>query len=191
MPFSDKEPDRQWRTHACFPPCRSPGDCMLGFDDDDRPQCTKLNRQDGIYCVMPQDSCEVYVNANDVCFGADYGICINWSNIILAIFIANSIQLVFEASLLYALEVTFQPTALEKMSFPDRFNEDGDNQDDNPDQKKELDCGKVMSKCCAEMAFIGSYIFVLCAIVIGLSYSIQFGNPLNILVQFFICWALD
>lgn len=47
---------------------------------------------------------------------------------------------------------------------------------------KELDCSRVLSKCFAEMAFIGSYIFVICAIVFGLSYSIQFGKPINLVV---------
>jgi len=35
---------------------------------------------------------------------------------------------------------------------------------------KELDCSRVVSKCFAEMAFIGSYIFIICAIVFGLIY---------------------
>ena len=115
MPYSAKEPERQWRTHACFPPCRSPGDCMLGFEDDNRPQCTKQNKNDGLFCVIPEDTCEVYVNGDDVCYGSNNSICLNWKNIILAIFISNVLQLIFEASLLFSLEVTFQPTNLEKL----------------------------------------------------------------------------
>lgn len=56
---------------------------------------------------------------------------------------------------------------------------------------KELDCSRVLSKCFAEMAFIGSYIFVICAIVVGFSYAIQFGRPINLVVEFFICWGID
>lgn len=182
MPYSDKEPERQWRTHTCFPPCRSPGDCMLGFEGDMRPMCNKTNKDDGVYCVMPTDDCEVYLSADETCFGSNYDMCLSWNNIILAIFIANAIQMIFEASLLFALEVTYTPTPLEKLQYPERFNEGSEGQDDNPDQMKELDCSRVLSKCFAEMAFIGSYIFVICAIVVGLSYSIQFGKPINLIV---------
>ena len=41
------------------------------------------------------------------------------------------------------------------------------------------------------MAFIGSYIFVLLSIVVGLTYSILYGRPLTITVMFFVAWALD
>lgn len=119
--------------------------------------------------------------------------CINWSTIFLAILLSNSLQLVFEASLLYSLEIMFTLTPLERLQYPDRFQENGggDNSDDNPDQKKELDCGKVMSKCFGEMAFIGSYMIVILAIVVGLTYSIKFGHPLTIMVEFFVAWAFD
>lgn len=49
----------------------------------------------------------------------------------------------------------------------------------------------MLSKCFAEIAFIGSYIFIICATVFGLIYSMQFGKPINLVVQFFICWGID
>lgn len=85
----------------------------------------------------------------------------------------------------------FVPTPLEKLSNPERFAEGGDGTDDNPDQKKELDCGKVMSKCFGEIAFIGSYLFVILAFVIGITYSITYGRPKTVLVEFLVAWALD
>lgn len=48
-----------------------------------------------------------------------------------------------------------------------------------------------MSKCFGEIGFIGSYIFVILAIVFGLTYSIKFGRPLTIMIEFFIAWAFD
>jgi hypothetical protein len=119
--------------------------------------------------------------------------CLNWGIIFLAIFLSNAVQLIFESSLLYSLEVMFTPTPLERLQYPERFSEGGDSNgaDDNPDQKKELDCGKVMSKCFGEIAFIGSYIFVLIALVLGLTYSIKFGRPKTIMVEFFVAWAFD
>lgn len=64
---------------------------------------------------MPTDDCEVYISADETCFGNSLDMCISWSNIALAIFIANAIQMIFEASLLFALEVTYTPTPLEKL----------------------------------------------------------------------------
>ena len=40
--------------------------------------------------------------------------CINWHHVFLVIFLANFCQLIFEASMLYSLEVTFSATPLEK-----------------------------------------------------------------------------
>jgi hypothetical protein len=85
----------------------------------------------------------------------------------------------------------FTLTPLERLQYPDRFNESGENSEDNPDQKKELDCGKVLSKCFGEIAFIGSYILVIFGVVLGLTYSIKFGRPLTIMVEFFVAWAFD
>jgi hypothetical protein len=85
----------------------------------------------------------------------------------------------------------FVPTPLEKLQSPELFNESGDGTEDNPDQQKELDCGKVMNKCFAEIAFIGSYIFVIIALVIGITYSVTYGRPYSIMVEFFIAWAID
>lgn len=117
--------------------------------------------------------------------------CINWSVIILSIFLSNLLQFVFEASLYYSLEILFTPTPLEKLQYPERFSDSADATEGDPDQKKELDCGKVMGKCVSEILFIGSYIFVLIAAVIGLNYSVNFGNPQSIMLEFFIGWALD
>lgn len=64
---------------------------------------------------MPTDNCEAYISADATCFGNSYDMCISWANIALAIFIANVIQMIFEASLLFALEVTYTPTPLEKL----------------------------------------------------------------------------
>lgn len=110
-----------WMTHTCFKPCRGPAECLLGYEDDDRAECTKDNRNSGILCVQQEAKCESYVTADDECFDNDLTMCLNWNSIFLAIFLANMIQLVFEASLLYAQEITFTPTPLEKKMYPERF----------------------------------------------------------------------
>lgn len=118
--------------------------------------------------------------------------CINWHHVFLVIFLANFCQLIFEASMLYSLEVTFSATPLEK--YQNRYSglgDDGGNDDENPDQKKELDCSKVMSKCFTEIAFIGSYLFVILSFVLGFTYSVTYGRPKTIMIEFLVAWALD
>ena len=68
-----------------------------------------------MYCVSPNDSCENYVKIDDVCFDSGFNTCLNWGTIFMAIFFAKVIQLIFEASLLFALDVTFTATPLEKL----------------------------------------------------------------------------
>ena len=48
-----------------------------------------------------------------------------------------------------------------------------------------------MSKCFAEMAFIGSYLFVILSFIIGITYSVSYGRPKTIMIEFLIAWALD
>ena len=102
MPFSEKEPGRMWRTHTCFKPCKGPAECLLGYEDDSRDECNKTNRHASLLCVVPESPCESYVTADDECVAGNLSICINWPSIFLAIFIANMLQLIFEASLLYS-----------------------------------------------------------------------------------------
>lgn len=177
--------------HTCFNPCRAPGDCLKGFDDDTRDECNRTNRANGIYCLLPETPCENYVTLEDECPNGDFSMCVNWSHVFLTIFLANMCQFIFEASMLYSLEITFSPTPLEK--YQNRFSgiPDEGNDDENPDQRKELDCSKVMNKCLAEMAFIGAYLFVILSFVIGITYSISYGRPKTIMIEFLIAWALD
>lgn len=48
-----------------------------------------------------------------------------------------------------------------------------------------------MSKCFAEIAFIGSYLFVILSFIIGITYSVSYGRPKTIMIEFLIAWALD
>ena len=131
-PFSEKEPNRMWRTHTCFDPCSSPADCLLGYDSDNRDECTSQNRNSGIFCVMPNDECENFVKESDECPGGDFTTCFNWSNIIISIIVGNVLQFIFEVSLFNSLEIMFTPTPLEKAQYPDRYG-DLENTEDNPD----------------------------------------------------------
>jgi hypothetical protein len=93
--------------------------------------------------------------------------------------------------MLYSLEITYSPTPLEKFSSRQMGEEIVDDDNDNPDGVKELDCEKVTNKCLAEIAFIGSYLFIIISFVVGIMYSITYGRPKTIMVEFFIAWAID
>jgi len=91
---------------------------------------------DGILCVSENTECETLVSANEICFNDDNTLCLSWSNIWLAVLFLNCLQLVFEASMAYAFEISLRPTSL------DRLENDLEDADDrsNPDKPKELDC---------------------------------------------------
>jgi hypothetical protein len=116
------------RQLTCFENCRRSKDCLTGFDHDDRPECATgiLGEEpQGIICLMPADDgvhdagCENYVHPDAYCFDTHFNICINWRVILIASLIANCLQVVFEASMLYALEITMKPTYLDKLQQPD------------------------------------------------------------------------
>lgn len=115
MNYAEDDPSRQWETHTCFNSCKRPADCMLGFDDDLRTECTKATRDQGLICVMPSTPCENYIMSTEFCFDSAKSVCIDFRFIFLALFIGNVLQIIFETSLLYAMEVTFKPTNLDKL----------------------------------------------------------------------------
>jgi len=177
--------------HTCFPACKTYADCLLGFEDDMRPQCTSQSQNDGLYCLIPDlTPCENFITASEICLDSAKTICIDLKFIALGVIIGNILQLVFEASMLAALEVTFKPTSLDKLQNPDKYQDDPA-QEANPDQKKELDCSVVMKKCTGELLFIGSYLMVAAIFVFSLTYSINYGNPFSIVVEFVVAWAID
>jgi hypothetical protein len=94
-------------------------------------------------------------------------------------------------SLLYSLEITFSATPLEIYRARQLGEEIEEDNDMNPDGKRELDCDKVTNKCLAEIAFIGSYLFVIISFIVGITYSVSYGRPKTIMLEFFIAWAID
>jgi hypothetical protein len=49
----------------------------------------------------------------------------------------------------------------------------------------------VTNKCLAEIAFIGSYLFIIVSFIVGITYSISYGRPKTIMIEFFIAWGID
>lgn len=103
------------------------------------------------------------------CFDSEKELCLNWNFIILSILFGNLLQLLFETSLLYSLEITFKPTELDKLADPDGFDMELAEQS-NPDSKKELECGKVLIKCYGELLFLLSYLITLLIFIMGFIY---------------------
>jgi len=139
---------------------------------------------------MPKTGCEKFVPKSYTCFDSDKKICLNWYYVILAIVFGNLIQILFETSLLYSLEVTYKPTELDKLADPDGFDIELAEQS-NPDSKKELECAKVMTKCYGELLFLLSYLITLLVFIVGFIFQFRYGKPLTILLEFAIAFGID
>jgi hypothetical protein len=50
--------------------------------------------------------------------------CLDWKIVIISIVIANGLQIIFEAGALYALEITFKPTSLDRVLDPEKYQAD-------------------------------------------------------------------
>jgi hypothetical protein len=169
MPRAGKDQTRSLRAHSCFNSCADYGDCLSGFDLDNRPTCNSHTKQQGgILCVDPNyETCEDFIEPGMVCLGNS--VCIDWRKIIYAIILANALQLVFETSMMLALKLSLKPTALDKLQEAEQEEEEPTDQAGN-DKPNELDCSLVINKCIAEIIFILMYVVVLCYFVIGIIY---------------------
>jgi len=108
--------------HSCFSPCKTNADCYLGFNFDEREKCPLgaevdmlPNGKRGILCVSPEETCETLVTADEACLNEEKTLCISWKNIWAAILILNCLQLIFEGSMAYALEISLKPTNLDRL----------------------------------------------------------------------------
>lgn len=156
--------------HTCFEPCRKPADCLIGFDTDNRPQCTPETRDSGLYCVHPSSVCEQFIEEGQTCYDAGNRVCINWLYVFYAIVITNVLQVVFEGAMLFALEITLKPSYLEKLQSPEINLEEESGDQQNSENKKEPDCSVVMAKCWGELLFIFVYVAIIVLLIITLIY---------------------
>jgi len=86
--------------------------------------------------VKDSTKCETLVLAGESCLNDDKTLCLDWSNIWFAILMLNSLQLIFESSMAYSLEISLQPTELDRL---DNNIEDTEDQV-NTDKPVELNC---------------------------------------------------
>jgi len=92
--------------------------------------------------------------------------------------------------MLYAFETTLRPTYLDKLQSPEEIDEDTAEQQ-STENKKELDCTKVMNKCYGELIFITTYVTVVIFLFITWFYQINYGKPLSLVAEWSICIAID
>jgi len=63
FPFSEVEPERQWRVHTCFELCKPTDPALIddAFSVDERPDCLSSHTDnDGMLCLNPyENECEV------------------------------------------------------------------------------------------------------------------------------------
>ena len=144
-------------------------------------------QEEGILCVSENTVCETFVAKTEMCLNDANTVCISWTNIWIAIIILNSLQLAFEASMAYSLEISLRPTSLDRLE----LDIEADEEQTNPDKPKELDCTIVMNKCWGELAFILLYVVVLTYCVMGLIYQATMGKPYAMLIEWFIVLCFD
>ena len=111
----------------------------------------------------------------------------SWRNIFLSIVILNSLQLVFEASMAYALEISLKTTSLDRLDADIEDKEDHN----NPDKPKELDCNIVLNKCWGELAFILLYICVFAYCIMGMIFQGVKGKPNSLAFEWFLVLIID
>lgn len=122
FPYSYVDPTRMWNVNTCFSGCSAPADCLTGFDFDTRQECNSTNRNNGMYCLLPDSSpCEVFEIVGETCYDSGNTICVNWKFILISIVIGNCFQILFEGSLLFTMELTFKPTGLDKIKDPEKY----------------------------------------------------------------------
>jgi hypothetical protein len=120
--------------HTCFNSCSSFN--ATDFEDyqsDSRQDCyaatTDPALKDGLYCVHPDEDCEIIHYQDEICINGDKT-CFSMTVIWIAIFIANFGQFVLEVALLFTLNITYKPTSLELILDPSKevnvTNEDED-----------------------------------------------------------------
>lgn len=139
---------------------------------------------------MPEDDCETYVNPWESCWNSANTICFSWLIVLVGIIIANSVQMMFEISMLFSLEITYRTTELEKMSDPERYSEEDINQETS-DMRKEPPCSKVLPKCAGELIFIITFLSVSFLLILCGFYSMRYGSFMTQFIEFGIAYALD
>jgi hypothetical protein len=148
-------------------------------------------RETALLCIKPTEMCETYVNPFETCFESSNVICFSVYIVLVGILLGNSIQMMFEISMLYSIEITYKPTALEKMQDPERFNEEEMNEQTNPDQKKEPPCYKVLPKCFGEIIYIICYLVIVTGVILCIVYTAKYGWVYTPLFEFGIAYIID
>jgi hypothetical protein len=97
---------------------------LTGFGQDNRPHCTPSTSQSGLYCVDPAETCENYKEVGQVCYDSLNNVCVNWLYVLYALIITNVLQVIFEGSMLFALEISLRPNYLDKLAEPDNITEE-------------------------------------------------------------------
>lgn len=93
--------------------------------------------------------------------------------------------------MLFSMEVTLRPSKLERLAAPDSMENEEQENESQQDNKKELDCDRVMNKCYGELMFILIYVGVILLLVIAIVYQLKYGKIKQCLVEFAICIAID
>lgn len=110
-------------------------DAANGITNDTRPVCTSTNQNDAILCLNADTtSCEDYVPDNTYCLRSNT-LCISIQIIFIAIIITDFAQLVFEYSMLFAIETSLKPTSIERLRDSEKLKDEELNDQSGSEQK--------------------------------------------------------
>lgn len=95
-PISKSDPNRSARLHTCFNYCRNGAESF--FAGDTRPNCVDLHPSErtSLVCLYPDETCEGSTVSNQVALNKSGSVSVAFTTGVLAVFIANVPQLIFE-----------------------------------------------------------------------------------------------
>lgn len=154
--------------------------------------CGSNDKNNAIICLDPDyTGCEKYVPTGFLCLRGNDELCISIWFILIAIFVSDLWQLIFESATLYAIEMTYKPTSLERMRDSEKYKDDELNDQTNPNQRKDPECSKIARKCSGEMLAIICYLISLSILIIFSIYSAKFGDINAALIQFAFAFFIN
>ena len=143
-------------------------------------------------CLRPDDTgCEKYVPHNVLCLKGDNEICISFIFIIIAVFATDLWQLIFESAVLYAIEMTFKPTSIDRLKDSEKYKDEELNDQTSPDQRKDPEFNKVAHKCAGEMTAIIAYLGSIFVFVVFTILCSKYGDIKAVMIEFTFAFIIE
>ena len=122
--YSAENSNRVWRTQTWFRHWKMSTDSSNGITNDTRPAWNSSNTNDAILCLNPDTtSWEDYVPDNTYWLRGNM-LWISIVYIFISIIVTDFAQLVFEGSMLFAIETSLKPTSIERLKDSEKIKDE-------------------------------------------------------------------